>query len=134
MKRYSCQIVVRIGGMLLTLVSCDLCFCAALEERVNAASTPTNGLTLEALVADTLANNPELNFYKAEIAAARGERQTAGAWPNPEVAGTAGGKRTTAAGVSGEGLAWSVSVKQTFEWPGRIPFRKAIANRQIRLA
>jgi len=25
-------------------------------------------------------------------------------------------------------------VKQTFEWPGRIPLRKAIANRQIRLA
>ncbi len=120
--------------MLLTLVSCDLCFCAALEERVNAARTPTNGLTLEALVAETLANNPELNFYKAEIAAARGERQTAGAWANPEVAGTAGSKRSVAAGASGEGLAWSVTVRQTFEWPGRIPLRKAIANKQIRLA
>src|SRR6266702_1067605 len=134
MKRYGFQIVVRIGAMLLALVSCGLCFSAVPEERGSAAGTPTNALTLEALVAETLASNPELNFYKAEIAAARGERQTAGAWANPEVAGTAGSKRSVAAGASGEGLAWSVSVKQTFEWPGRISLRKAIANRQIRLA
>jgi cobalt-zinc-cadmium efflux system outer membrane protein len=31
-------------------------------------------------------------------------------------------------------MAWSVSVRQTFEWPGRIPLRKAIANHQIQLA
>src|SRR5438876_2707539 len=134
MKRYSCQIVVRMGGMLLTLVSCDFCFSAVPEERGSAASIPTNALTLEALVAETLANNPELNFYKAEIATARGERQSAGAWANPELAGTAGSKRSVAPGASGEGLAWSVTVRQTFEWPGRIPLRKAIANRQIRLA
>jgi cobalt-zinc-cadmium efflux system outer membrane protein len=96
----------------------------------------TNGppIALEALVTDILANNPELNFYKAQIAAAKGERRSAGAWSNPEVAGTAGSKRATGGGVSGEGLAWSVSVKQTFEWPGRIGLRKAIANRQIHLA
>jgi len=99
-----------------------------------AHAAETNALTLEALVADTLANNPELNFYKVEIAAARGELRSAGTWANPELAGAAGRKRATGAGVSGEGLAWSVSVKQTFEWPGRIPLRKAIANKQIRLA
>jgi cobalt-zinc-cadmium efflux system outer membrane protein len=31
-------------------------------------------------------------------------------------------------------VAWSVGVQQTFEWPGRIPLRKAIANHQIQLA
>src|SRR6266700_7839271 len=134
MKRYSFLMGLLIGAVLLTLVSCDLCFSAEREEPVGATSAPTNALALEALVAETLANNPELNFYKAEIAAARGERLSAGAWANPELAGTAGSKRTTGAGVSGEGLAWSVSVKQTFEWPGRISLRKAIANRQIRLA
>src|SRR5207302_1006167 len=67
-------------------------------------------------------------------APAKGERQTAGAWANPEVAGTAGSKRSVAPGASGEGLAWSVTVRQTFEWPGRISLRKAIANRQIYLA
>src|SRR5439155_17529057 len=121
---------VLMRGSLALVVIC----LALLRGSVEAADTSVPALTVEALVAETLANNPELNFYKAEIAAARGERQTAGAWSNPEVAGTAGSKRTTAAGVSGEGLAWSVSVRQTFEWPGRIPLRKAIANRQIRLA
>jgi cobalt-zinc-cadmium efflux system outer membrane protein len=110
---------------------------ALVGERVmaaEAAETNTPTLTLEALVADVLAHNPELNFYKAEVAAAKGERRSAGAWTNPEVGGTAGSKRATGGGVSGEGLAWSVTVKQTFEWPGRIPLRKAIANKQIQLA
>jgi len=118
---------------LLSVMACDSCFSAERPETGGSASAPTDTLTLEALVAKILANNPELNFYKAEIAAAKGERQTAVAWTNPELAGTAGGKRTTA-GVSGEGLAWSVSVKQTFQWPGRISLRKAIANRQVHLA
>jgi cobalt-zinc-cadmium efflux system outer membrane protein len=126
---------VRTGAVLLTVASCERCPSAAPDEPNSAASTPTTkALTLEELVAEVLSKNPELNFYKAEVAAAKGERQTAAAWANPELAGTAGTKRTTAMGISGEGLAWSVSVKQTFEWPGRIPLRKAIANRQIRLA
>jgi cobalt-zinc-cadmium efflux system outer membrane protein len=125
---------MRTGAVLLAAVSCDLCFSAPPEEPESAASAPTNALTLDALVADILAHNPELNFYKAEVAAAKGERRSAGAWANPEVGGTAGSKRATGGGVSGEGLAWSVTVKQTFEWPGRLPLRKAIANKQIQLA
>jgi hypothetical protein len=31
------------------------------------------------MVADVLGNNPELNFYRAEIAATKGERRTAAA-------------------------------------------------------
>src|SRR2546422_887410 len=100
MKRYSFLMGLRTATVLLALVNVCLCFSAEQEEPGSAASAPMNALTLEALVTDTLANNPELNFYKAEIAAARGERQTAGAWPNPEVAGTTGSKRTTGAGVS----------------------------------
>src|SRR6185436_15284269 len=34
----------------------------------------------------------------------------------------------------GEGLTWSVSLAQPFEWPGRIGLRKAIANRDVELA
>ena len=36
--------------------------------------------------------------------------------------------------MSAEGVAWSVSVVQPFEWPGRIGLRKAIANRDVELA
>src|SRR5437867_10065454 len=43
------------------------------SERAPAGET--KAVTVEALVAETLANNPEVNFYKAEVAAARGERQ-----------------------------------------------------------
>ena len=95
----------------------------------NAPST-----ALEALVADVVEHNPELNFYRAEIAATKGERHTAATWANPEVATTLGQKSVRGGGLSTEGVAWSVSVQQTIEWPGRIPLRKAIANHQIQLA
>ncbi len=107
---------------------------------VLAQSTPprpisTNPVvTLERLTADVLEKNPELNFYQAEISAAKGERTTAGALANPELSTTIADKRVTGASLAGEGTAWSASVRQTFEWPGRISLRKAIANREIKLA
>lgn len=94
---------------------------------------PPAPITLDALVAQSLAENPELKFYEAEIAAAKGERKAAGAWANPEIAGELGRKRVRG-DVSAEGTAWAVSVQQTFEWPGRISLRKAIADRQVQLA
>jgi cobalt-zinc-cadmium efflux system outer membrane protein len=94
---------------------------------------PPAPITLDALVAQALAENPELKFYEAEIAAARGERKAVGAWANPEIAGELGRKRVRG-DVSAEGTAWAVSVQQTFEWPGRISLRKAIADRQVQLA
>ena len=92
--------------------------------------------SLEGFVAEVLARNPEVKFYESEIAAARGERRTAGALANPELNGDVGQKRASdAAGtLAGEGVAWSVGVSQTFEWPGRLGLRKAIANRQIGVA
>jgi cobalt-zinc-cadmium efflux system outer membrane protein len=42
--------------------------------------------------------------------------------------------RDVAGALAGEGTAWSVSVRQTFEWPGRIALRKSIANRDVELA
>lgn len=78
--------------------------------------------------------NPELKFYEAEILAAKAGRKTAGTFANPEVSGGVGQKRVTGSGLSAEGVAWSASVVQPFEWPGRIGLRKAIANRDIELA
>lgn len=91
-------------------------------------------LSLDALVAEALEKNPELRFYEAEIVAAKGGRKTAGLLANPEVSGGVGQKRVSDGGLSAEGLAWSVSVVQPFEWPGRLGLRKAIANRDIELA
>ncbi len=119
-----------------------LCLLAVLTRSVVAAekdsppSPSTNAIpvALEALVVDVVEHNPELNFYRAEIAAAKGERRTAATWANPEVATTLGQKSVHGGGMSAEGVAWSVSVQQTIEWPGRIPLRKAIANHQMQLA
>jgi len=98
------------------------------------AVTATNATTLDALVAETLAQNPELKFYEAEILAAKGGRKTAGLLANPELSGGVGNKTIRGGGLSAEGVAWSVSVAQPFEWPGRFGLRKAIANRDIELA
>lgn len=92
--------------------------------------------TLDALVTDVLQSNPELEFYRAEIAAAKAGRMTAGQWENPELNMDAGSKRVweRSGPALGDGLAWSVSVAQPFEFPGRLALRKAIANRQVNLA
>jgi cobalt-zinc-cadmium efflux system outer membrane protein len=94
----------------------------------------TNATTLDALVADALEKNPELRFYEAEIKAAHAGRKTAGLLANPEFNGSVGQKSVRGGGLSAEGVAWSVSVVQPFEWPGRIGLRKAIANRDVELA
>lgn len=108
----------------------------AAEGDAAPALPPTNTPTtsLEVLVTEALEKNPELRFYEAEIEAARGGRKQAGTFPNPEVSGSAGQKTVRGSGLSDEGVAWSASVVQPFEWPGRIGLRKAIANRDIELA
>ena len=93
-------------------------------------------VSLETIVADIAAKNPGLKFYEAEIDAAKAGRRSAGALNDPEIAVQGGRKRVRdPAGVlSGEGMAWSVTVTQSFEWPGRLALRKSIANREIELA
>lgn len=97
-------------------------------------TNPPPSLRLDVLVADALEKNPELKFYEAELAAARGGRTTAGVLANPELTGSIGQKTVGGDGLSAEGVAWSVSVMQPFEWPGRLGLRKAIANHDIELA
>lgn len=101
-------------------------------QHVVAAGT----VSIDDLVSDALKNNPELAFYEAEIAAAKGEHRAAAAYPNPELSGDIGRKRSREIGgsLAGEGTAWSVSVAQPLEFPGRIALRKAIANRQVEMA
>ena len=120
----------------------SLIFIAALGSAACSAATneplpsATNSITLDALVSEALETNPELNFYTAEIVAAKAGRKAAGVLDNPELSGSVGHKtaRDRSSGASAEGVAWSASVMQPFEWPGRLGLRKAIANRDIELA
>ncbi len=88
------------------------------------------------LVAAVAAHNPELAFYTAELDAARAAQTAAGTRENPSLSVEVGRKRVTDAtgALAGEGTAWSVSLAQPFEWPGRLALRKAIANRDVALA
>jgi cobalt-zinc-cadmium efflux system outer membrane protein len=104
--------------------------------RISCLHAEPPSFTLEALVSEALEKNPELKFYEAEIASARGERIQIGTLPNPVLSADLGGKTVSDLGgkTLGTGPIWAVSVAQTFEFPGRVSLRKAIADRQIGLA
>jgi cobalt-zinc-cadmium efflux system outer membrane protein len=131
MSRYKPRPFRRAGTLATTLLIVFTHGARATEPQ--SAGVPAPAQAIETLVAEVLANNPELAFYRAEMAAAAGDQQTAGAHANPELSASLGNKRITSPVLS-DGLAWSVSVRQTFEWPGRIWLRKAIADQQVKLA
>ncbi len=121
-----------LAGVVVAGIGGPLQFSDAAESPP--VNTPAQPAALKALVEDVLEHNPELNFYRAEIAAVKGEQRTAATWANPEISTSVGQKEVRSGGLSDEGVAWSVSVRQPFEWPGRMALRKAIANHQMRLA
>lgn len=92
--------------------------------------------TPQALINQALERNPELTFYIAEIAAAKGAARTAGTVRNPELRTEVGYKnsRENSGGATGDGAILAFSLSQTLEYPGRIALRKAIANHDLALA
>ncbi|MFO1460523.1 MAG: TolC family protein [Verrucomicrobiota bacterium] len=108
----------------------------AFGETSPSSTAPNPTVSIGDLVRETVSHNPELRFYEAEITAARAQRTSAGLPQNPVLSSDVGPMRTRDRDgtLAGEGVAWSVSVLQPIEWPGRIGLRKAIANRDIELA
>lgn len=96
------------------------------------AETPQR--TVDELVKEVLAKNPEIAFYEAEITAAKAGRSVAGRLENPELSMEVGRNRVSTGNGASEGIAYSASLAQPIEWPGRLGLRKAIANRDIELA
>lgn len=107
---------------------------ATLQAQTPPAETPA--VPLPAVVQEITASNPELKFYEAEIAVAKARLKGAALRSDPELSLDVGRKRVRdlTGTLAGSGTAWSVSVTQTFEWPGRLALRKAIANSQVELA
>jgi len=92
--------------------------------------------TVEQLATEALRNNPELRSFEYSIAAAKGAVRTAAAVRNPEL-NTQGGyknSRDNSGGASGDGPTWAITLSQTFEYPGRIALRKAIAHHDVDVA
>jgi outer membrane protein, heavy metal efflux system len=105
-------------------------------EATDSVPAKSESMTPERVAAYALANNPELNAYIANIAAAKGAVRTAGTVRNPELSTEVGYKnsRDNSGGASGDGPILAFSFSQTFEYPGRIALRKAIANHDVELA
>lgn len=87
-------------------------------------------LTVDQFVQRVLETNPERRFYEQEIAAAKANREASALLENPDLELSVGRGNDSARA----GTAWSVSVTQSFEFPGRLSLRKAIAGNQLRLA
>lgn len=115
---------------------CSALLLATLGRAQESTPTEAASVSLPVIVGEIAAKNPELKFYEAEIAAAKAGLRGAGAYNNPELGLDVGRRRLKdpSGAVIGEGAAWGVSVTQTFEWPGRLALRKAVANRQVDLA
>ena len=113
-----------------------LCFTTLGASSLARAEETSPVVAPAALVQEILSKNPELAFYQAEIDAAKAVRRASVAFSDPELSLDLGRKRVREVGgaLAGDGAAWAVSVTQTFEWPGRIPLRKAIANRDVAIA
>ncbi|NLH73891.1 MAG: TolC family protein [Verrucomicrobia bacterium] len=124
---------VLLRSMAAVSMACVLSMAAANDSH---AAPDPDTFSIDGLVAEVVRKNPELDFYRAEIAVAKAGRRTAREWKNPELTASLGSKRVWDRGgpALGDGAAWSVSVSQVIEWPGRIALRKAIANQQVELA
>jgi outer membrane protein, heavy metal efflux system len=110
-----------------------LLLCCVISLSVSTAAKPRS---IASLIEEAYQKNPNVHFYEQEIAAARGDRLTAGTWPNPDLSGQVGGKIYNSLGGQylGTGTVCTVSLTETFEFPGRVTLRKAIADEQIALA
>src|SRR5438132_12719530 len=95
-----------------------------------------DAISLDQLVTEALARNPEVNVYSVEIAAVKGERRTAGEWANPEASTESGAKivRDYHGNTLGDGILWSLGTTQTFVYPGRFTLRNEYDYSHIELS
>jgi hypothetical protein len=76
--------------------------------------------------------HPELRFYEAQVDVASAGKTKAGEIKNPDLMTGVGNWRVrdlTTNNVT-DGPTWAVQLTQTFEWPGRLSLRKAIAQKR----
>ncbi len=90
--------------------------------------------SIEALIAKSLSNNPEIAVYQAAIDSGKAGLEQAGRWSNPELNLGSGLNRISSGAGFQNGHVMSVSLSQRIEFPQRIQLRKAIANGDIKLA
>jgi outer membrane protein, heavy metal efflux system len=109
----------------------SLFFCSLLS--VPAIAEP---FTVNSLVQKALATHPELRYYEVQIDVATAGKTKAGEIKNPDLMTGVGNWRVRDLATNNvtDGPTWAVQLTQTFEWPGRLSLRKAIAQKDIELA
>jgi cobalt-zinc-cadmium efflux system outer membrane protein len=107
----------------------------AVAVSLSAAEIPAE-VVPEALVSEALGANAELASYQAQLEGAKAATRLAGRLdlPKAELQGGQVRSKNLDHSMAGEGAMWSASVRQSFEWPGRLGLRKAIANQDVALA
>ena len=98
------------------------------------ASLKAEPVSISSLVSKAVATHPEVRFYEAEIAASKGGERTAATVANPELQTSLGVWKVKDLGSVSDGPTWALTLAQTFEWPGRIALRKALALKQTEVA
>ena len=114
---------------------CLSLFCFSLS-MLFSASVFADSVSVTSLVQKALATHPELRYYEAQIDVAQGDKTKAGEIKNPDLMTGVGNWRVRdlATNKVSDGPTWAVQLTQTFEWPGRLSLRKAIAQKDIELA
>lgn len=109
------------------------CLLLLLSPALASSATP---VSVQSLVQKALATHPELRYYEAQIDLAQGNKTKAGEIKNPDLMTGVGNWRVRDLATNNvtDGPTWSVQLTQTFEWPGRLSLRKAIAQKEIELA
>ena len=90
--------------------------------------------TLEALVGEVLAHDPELKGMEADVEAAQGARRQAGFWKNPDLSVMYANRQLRMTGANSNGFSDSIGVTQVFEFPGKATLRKALADQDVTTA
>ncbi|MBL9179827.1 MAG: TolC family protein [Verrucomicrobiaceae bacterium] len=101
-----------------------------------ASTALADPFSVNSLVQKALATHPELRFYEAQIEVAAAGKTKAGEIKNPDLMTGVGNWRVRDLATNNvtDGPTWAVQLTQTFEWPGRLSLRKAIAQKDIELA
>ncbi len=120
---------VRAGVLLVSMIFMN--FAATAEN--NSADTQT----VERLIERALEYNAELVMYQASLEAAKGQRVQTSRWKNPQLELEGGYRRVkelTGNRDLEKGYTFGIALTQTFEFPGKASLRKAIAQRDTRIA
>ena len=110
---------------------------AALVAVPALAQPATPALSIDALAAQVVADNPERQYLARQIALAQTGAAAAGRLADPEMSVEFGERRTDNVMTGqrlGDGPAFAASILQPFEFNGRPALRKAIAQGDVGLA